>query len=172
VPSNRTSANERVEQLQRWLATLRIGLGWVFFWPFLDKTFGLGFATSPSNAWIRGGSPTNGFLSFATRGPLADLFQAIAGHPLVDALFMIGLLAIGLALMLGIGMRLAVYGGSLMLFLMWLAVLPPENNPVLDDHIVYILALFSCLAGSAGRTWGLGDWWVQTEIVRRYPILR
>jgi thiosulfate dehydrogenase [quinone] large subunit len=29
--------------------------------------------------------------------------------------------------------------GFLMVVLMYLAVLPPENNPVLDDHIIYAL---------------------------------
>ncbi len=27
------------------------------------------------------------------------------------------------------------------MMLMWLAVLPPENNPVVDEHIVYALVL-------------------------------
>ncbi|MEA3166363.1 MAG: thiosulfate dehydrogenase (quinone) large subunit, partial [Thermoplasmata archaeon] len=38
-------------------ALLRIALGWIFFWPFLDKTFGLGFRTPHDGAWIRGGHP-------------------------------------------------------------------------------------------------------------------
>ena len=31
-------------------ATLRIVMGWIFLWPFLDKTFGLGFATPADRA--------------------------------------------------------------------------------------------------------------------------
>src|SRR5688572_9064984 len=40
------------------LAGVRLALGWVFLWAFLDKAFGLGFATSAARAWIDGGSPT------------------------------------------------------------------------------------------------------------------
>ena len=29
----------------RVLALARIGMAWSFLWPFLDKTFGLGYAT-------------------------------------------------------------------------------------------------------------------------------
>ena len=84
------------------LAALRISLGWTFLWAFLDKLLGLGLSTAPENAWIAGGSPTYGFLTHATAGPLARLYQSIAGHPLVDALFMFGLAGLGVALMLGV----------------------------------------------------------------------
>jgi hypothetical protein len=48
---------------QYFLAAARIALGWTFLWAFTDKLLGLGFATEPQNAWIRGGSPTFGFLT-------------------------------------------------------------------------------------------------------------
>src|SRR3712207_7355187 len=47
------------------LAGLRLALGWIFLWAFVDKLFGLGFATKAENAWIDGGSPTQGFLGNA-----------------------------------------------------------------------------------------------------------
>src|SRR3954453_9735239 len=99
-------------------ATIRLSLGWTFLWAFLDKTFALGHETGvdPATgatdyfgpaAWIHGGSPTKGFLGFATEGPLAGFYQNLAGNPVVDWMFMLGLLGIGLALMLGVGMRIA-----------------------------------------------------------------
>ena len=57
----------RVRALVR--AITRISLGWVFLWAFLDKAFGLGRATPAENAWLDGGSPTNGFLANAPTGP-------------------------------------------------------------------------------------------------------
>ena len=61
---------------------LRLLLGWSFLWAFLDKMFGLGFATCRASdsssidyacdaAMIQGGSPTYGFLTFATEGSTA-----------------------------------------------------------------------------------------------------
>lgn len=64
----RVQDDRRLTQMHVW-AVLRISLGWIFLWAFLDKTFGLGAATESDNAWVDGGSPTEGYLSFATRGP-------------------------------------------------------------------------------------------------------
>lgn len=150
---------------------LRICLGWIFLWAFFDKVFGLGFTTAPDKAWIVGGSPTQGFLSFATKGPFADMFQSLAGSSLVDWLFMLGLLAIGVSLVLGIMMRLAVVGGVLMLMLMYVAVIPPEHNPIIDDHIIYSLILLSMWFIPVGEWIGLGKRWKNSSFVRKYKLL-
>lgn len=154
------------------LGLLRIGLGWIFLWSFLDKTFGLGFATTTDKSWLNGGSPTVGFLKFGTYGPFAEIFQSIAGNPIVDWLFMLGLLGVGLALILGIGIKIASYAGSLIMLFIWLSMLPPKQNPFLDEHIIYILALFTLSAVNAGQYLGLGKWWASTSLVKRYPILK
>lgn len=149
----------------------RLSLGWIFLWAFFDKLWGLGFNTAPDKAWIVGGSPTMGFLSFATTGPFAELFKSMAGNVFIDILFMGGLLLLGVALILGIGMRLAGYGGAIMMLLMYLAVLPKEHNPFLDEHIVYAALLILLAEYKTGRIFGLGTWWSKTKLVKKYPIL-
>ena len=131
-------------------AGLRLALGWVFLWAFLDKMFGLGHETPAKNAWINGGSPTKGFLGNAVEGPFAGFYQNLAGAAWADTLFMVGLLGIGVALMLGIGIRVAAVAGGLLLVLMWTAVLPPANNPFMDDHLIYA-GLLAGLALPIGR---------------------
>jgi thiosulfate dehydrogenase [quinone] large subunit len=131
----------KYSKYELFLGLARIGLGWIFFWAFIDKVFGLGFTTASEAAWINGGSPTTGFLKFGTHGPFAEIFQSMAGSGLVDALFMVGLLLIGICLMLGVAVRFASYAGALLLLLMWLALLPPEHNPVIDEHVIYALIL-------------------------------
>ena len=152
-------------------ALLRLSLGWIFLWSFLDKMFGLGFDTAPEKSWVLGTSPTFGFLKFATHGPFANVFQSLAGNAVIDGLFMLGLLLIGLALLLGIGIRIASSSGALLLSLMWLAALPPLHNPFLDEHIIYILVLISLSFTKAGHWLGLGTWWSATALVKRYPFL-
>jgi thiosulfate dehydrogenase [quinone] large subunit len=154
------------------LAGLRISLGWIFLWAFLDKLFGLGFSTKAESAWIDGGSPTKGFLGNAVSGPFADTYKSFAGAPWADWLFMIGLVAIGTALILGIGMRLAAAAGGLLLVLMFTAVLPPENNPIMDDHLVYAGVLAVLALTAAGNTLGLGKQWTKLPIVQRLPWLK
>ena len=76
----------------RFWGVLRLCVGWVFLWAFLDKLLALGFATGRDAetgvvdrfgdaAWINGGSPTDGFLQFGlnTRAPFTDLYSGLAG---------------------------------------------------------------------------------------------
>ncbi|MFI6241590.1 hypothetical protein ACIBEF_17105 [Micromonospora sp. NPDC050795] len=154
------------------LAGTRLALGWIFLWAFIDKVFGLGMATESKNAWINGGSPTKGFLTFGVTGPFKDFYTGIGGAAWADWLFMIGLAGIGVALLLGIGMRVAAVAGGLLLVMMWTAVLPPENNPVMDDHLIYAAVLAVLALVNAGHTWGLGRVWATLPIVQRTPWLR
>ena len=150
---------------------MRLCLGWVFLWPFFDKLFGLGFAVQPENAWINGGSPTAGFLTYGTKGPLAEVFQSLAGLPFVDWLFMIGLLLIGLSLILGIGIRIASYSGALLLVLMWFAAMLPEHNPFLDDHIIYAIILVYLAVGIKKAPRSGAKWWQKLSFVKKNPWL-
>ena len=151
---------------------LRISLGWVFFWAFIDKLFGLGFTTAPDKAWLAGGSPTFGFLKFATKGPMAEFYQSLAGNGVVDWLFMMGLLGVGTALLLGVLVRLAAVSGIAMMLLMYTAVLPPEHNPVVDDHIVYALLLATFIYLPVGNKLGFGEKWSRLSLVRKRPWLK
>ena len=96
------------------LAGIRLALGFVFLWAFLDKAFGLGHDTTSAKAWIHGGSPTKGFLGSAAKGPFDGFYHSLAGTGFADVMFMAALLAIGVALMLGIGMRLAAGAGAVL----------------------------------------------------------
>ena len=55
---------------------------------------------------------------------------------------------------------------------MWTAVLPPENNPFMDDHLIYAILLVGLALVKAGDTLGLGRWWSETRLVKRFPILK
>ena len=170
--------------LNRSLGALRIAYGITFLWAFLDKTFALGFHTGYDQegnldrfgdaAWINGGSPTEGFLSFAIPegNPFKETFNGMAGSPVVDWLFMLGLLGIGVALLGGVAMRLGTAAGALMYAFMYAASLPLENNPVVDDHLIGILVMGVLVFGAAGNTWGFGRQWSRSALARRTPILR
>lgn len=167
----------------RFWGALRMALGGVFFWAFLDKLFGLGFATGRledgsiqffgPDAWINGGSPTAGYLEFGTKGPFAGFFQGLAGAAWVDWAFMLSLAAIGFGLIFGIGTRLAAIGGIIWLALMYISgYIWPENNPFIDQHVVYAIALAGIAYVGAGRYLGFGRWWESTALVKRFPVLK
>ena len=160
------------------LAVLRVSMGFVFLWAFLDKTFGLHYATPSAKAWINGGSPTKGFLTSVEVGPFQSLFHSIAGTWWANGLFMLGLLAIGVALIAGVAMRIAAISGVVMLAMMWLAEVPfaqftsageptGSPNPVADSHFIYAVELIVLALTYAGTTWGLGRTWARLPFVNR-----
>lgn len=164
-------------------ASLRLLTGFVFLWAFLDKTFGFGYATPSGKGWIDGGSPTQGFLSGVSAGPMESTFHDWAGAAWADGLFMAGLLGIGLALTAGIALRLAAVAGTAMMALMWIAEWPPaqhlsdgspsmSTNPVVEYHVIYAAVLIVLAAVSAGDTLGVGRLWAKLPFVRRTGWLR
>lgn len=154
------------------LALLRIAFGLTFLWAFVDKLFGFGYATKSADSWLNGGSPTEGFLKFGAKGPFKGFYNSLAGDTWVNVVFMMALLAIGLALTLGIGMRLAAIGGAIMYMMMWSVALLPENNPVIDDHILGAISVVVLALTMAGNTWGFGHLWSNTPLAKKYPVLK
>jgi thiosulfate dehydrogenase [quinone] large subunit len=167
----------------RVLAIARIAVGFIFLWAFLDKTFGLGYSTTAAKAWIHGGSPTSGFLGHVEVGPFRTFFASLAGSSVVDVLFMLGMLGVGLALILGVGLRVAAVAATVILLSMWAAEWPlakltfdgqPSGsvNPIVDYHLVYALVAIVAAWSAAGRVWGLGKVWETTSLVKRLPWLK
>lgn len=164
------------------IAALRVGTGFAFFWAFLDKTFGLHYSTPSARAWIHGGSPTKGFLSSVDVGPFQSMFHAWAGKQWADWLFMLGLAGVGLALLLGVGLRIAAVAGTVLVALMWFAVFPPAQytssgaptgsvNPFVDEHVMDALALIAVAAFGTASRLGFGAAWARLPFVERHRAL-
>jgi thiosulfate dehydrogenase [quinone] large subunit len=166
----------------RIVAVLRITMGLLFGWAFLDKLIGLGYATGSAGAWVSGGSPTKGFLGGLKHGPFQTMFTGWAGDGWANWLFMLGLLGVSVALLLGVGLRAAAVSGTLMMLLMWVAEWPLDRhtmtgeltrstNPIIDYHVVYAVVLIALAALYAGNTWGFGRRWARLDLVARNPWL-
>ncbi|MFX1505078.1 MAG: DoxX family protein [Promethearchaeota archaeon] len=166
------------------LGVLRIAMGFVFLWPFLDKMFGLGFATTPENSWLAGSSPTQGFLNFYgvnQNSPFAFLFSDILGnaYQLVDIAYMAMLLFAGIALISGVFIRLSSISTIIFLASVYLSawiIAPAQGtavyNPLIDEHIIYILVLLLFIFVPVGNYLGLGERWSRLSLVEKYPILK
>jgi thiosulfate dehydrogenase [quinone] large subunit len=161
------------------LAVLRVATGFIFLWAFLDKLFGLGYSTTSAKAWIHGGSPTGGFLKSVAVGPFQSTFHTMAGTWWANWLFMLGLLGIGVALILGIAVRIAAICGVLLVAGMWLATYPlarftsagtatASTNPLVDEHVMDALVLIVLALTYAGTTWGFGRIWARLPFVTRH----
>ena len=148
----------------------------------LDKTFGWHYTTLPAGAWIHGGSPTKGFLASVNAGPFTSIAHSWAGQGWADWMFMLALAGIGLALILGVGLRIAAVAGVLLVAMMWAAVWPlaqhatggaltSSTNPLMDEHAMDALALIVIGVGGTASRMGLGALWARLPFVQRHQAL-
>jgi thiosulfate dehydrogenase [quinone] large subunit len=173
------------------LSIARIGIGFVFFWAFLDKLLALGFHTGKDDktgvvdyfgpaAWINGGHITEGYLKSASggfggepTGVYGEMFKgwgtwSIGAFRPLDWLFMLGLAGVGIALMAGIGTKLGAWSGVGLLLLMYIAHFDNTNNPIIDEHIVYAFSAVGIVFVELQRqAVGLGSWWRKLPIVQK-----
>ena len=166
------------------LSVTRISIGFYFLWAFLDKLLGLGYSVCRTTAedgsfsidafcekaWVNGGAVTEGYLVYGgnVNSPFHDFFVNLGGERWTDWFFMLGLLGVGLALMLGIGTKVGAYSAGLMLFFMYLTQMPTVTNPVLDDHLIYILAVFGIVwVELKYQAIGLGKIWRKIPLVQK-----
>jgi len=85
---------------------------------------------------------------------------------------MLGLLAIGSAFALGIGMRVAAASGALLYVMMWSVALPPQTNPFPDEHLISAAVMVGLALVGAGLTPGdSAASWETPPLVRRLPRL-
>jgi len=176
---------------------LRLAMGWIFLWSFLDRFFGLGFSTcritarvaeDPSqvggidylcdDSFMQGGSAVYNFLTFnAARSHTGDWFSWMAPADAAtqnvwDLIFMLALLGAGVALLLGVLVRVAAIGAAILLVFIHLAALVwPAGNPFLTYQLVYAIVLVGIAVADAGRFLGVGRWWTSLPVVERAPLL-
>ncbi len=132
---------------KKYIVLLRVTLGWLFLYSGYSKIASGTFSAA-------------GLLKGAKTFPELYAWFASSGNiEWVNLLNEYGQLLIGIALILGVGVRVASYAGALMMLLYYFPSLDfpkaGERNFIVDDHIIYI-AIFLVLASvRAGRTLGL-----------------
>ena len=101
----------------------------------------------------------------AVAGPVVMLVELVGG-----VLFMLGLLGVGLAFMLGIGTRVAAVSAAAMYTLMYLAAFPMSTNPLYDTHLLLAVAVLAMAGLAAGDHIGLGRQWSRLVKGNRFLI--
>jgi len=166
----------------RGLAILRIVLGIGFLWAGVEKWLNL---AGDTQAWS-----ALGFLKFGTAGtvpnmvghaqdmvhnPTQGVWLALADNPallsLVNFLVVFGEIGIGVALILGIGTRLAGTLGALMMFLFWVAAWDFEFGLVNQQLIYGVLAAVVAYT-SAGKAAGVDARLEESGAIARSPLLK
>ena len=129
------------------LFLLRVALGWLMFYAGITKVL------NPD--WSAGG-----FLAGAETFP--ELFAWFAQPdvlPVINVINEWGLLLLGVSLLFGIFVRLSSVLGAVLMLLYYLPglsfPLAGGHSYIVDEHIIYALALLFFAAVRAGRVWGL-----------------
>lgn len=141
------------------IALLRISIGWYFFWAGFTKALDPGWSAA---TFLGKADMLRGFY---------ELFASPAILPLVNILNSWGLLLIGVALMLGISVRLASTCGALLMVLYYF---PHANTHsyIVDEHIIYFFALAVLTHLDAGRIYGMKEWCTELDIVKKSVFLQ
>ncbi len=143
------------------VVTLRIVLGWVFFYSGITKVL------NPS--WTAAGYLKH---AVSASNPFAGVWMAMAGMPFVDILVQWGLTLTGLGLILGALVRWNAFWAGVTMVMFWASSLPLEHGLLVDQHIVYVVLLFALGVVGAGRIAGFDGIFERTAIVRNNPWLR
>lgn len=146
-----------------YLFLLRITMGWMFFYAGITKVLD---PTWSASGYLRSAKSFVGLYEwFASPGIL----------PIVNFINEWGLTLLGISLIFGIGVRLSSILGAVLMLLYYLALdfpYPNTHSLIIDEHIIYAVALLFLASLRAGRTWGLENWCSNLPICSRYPKLR
>ena len=104
------------------------------------------------------------------RGPIGQIFLNFWGNYFVIQLLIWSAVLIGLALVFGVAVRLASYGGMLIMLMMYLAVIPP-SSVIVNQQLMYILVLGFLAVGEAGKVAGF-DKFLAPPLEDKYPMLK
>ena len=143
---------------------LRISLGWLMLYAGVTKIIDPAWSAA---GYLRGAKTFPGFYDWLIQPSLL---------PTVNFINEWGLTLLGASLILGVFVRLSSVLGALLMILYYLPVLDfPYPNPhsyIVDEHIIYALALLYLAAVRAGRVWGLEGWCSRLPICSRFPAYR
>lgn len=127
---------------------LRISAGWLFFYAGITKV------TNPD--WSAAGYLSNakmfaGFYNWLLEPGIL---------PIINFTNEWGLTLLGISLMLGIGVRWSSTLGAILMLLYYFPILdgayPNPHSYIVDEHIIYALALMVLAYFHAGSAWGVG----------------
>ena len=129
---------------------LRLGLGFLFFWAGWTKVINPKWSAA---GYLAGAKTFKGLFAF---------FAGPGVLPVTNFLNEWGLTLVGVALILGISVRLASFFGIVLMALYYLPIFPPAHGWI-DEHIIYSLILLMFIATGAGERYSLGKWF-QTRL--------
>lgn len=138
------------------MLALRLAMGGMWLYAGLEKVF------------TSGGWNATGYLQNVTTGPFAATFAAWSG-PVVNNLVIWGEVLIGIALILGIGVRWAAFWGAVMALFFYLSQLPPEHGWI-SELVIYVLLFITLMTSRVGMVLGVDTYLARYQ--KKHPVLK
>ncbi len=138
---------------------LRLTLGWMFFYAGITKVMDSNWS---SVGYLKGAKNFQWFYGWLSSPSII---------PVVDFINEWGLTLLGISLILGVSIKLSSRLGALLMLLYYLPILdfpyPNAHAFIVDEHIIYIAALFLLSSINAGESLSLQNW-----LSNKIPSLR
>ena len=138
---------------------LRLTLGWMFFYAGITKVLNPEWSSA---GYLKGAKGFQWFYGWLSSPSIL---------PIVDFINEWGLTLLGISLMLGVSIKLSSRLGALLMLLYYLPILdfpyPNTHAFIVDEHIIYIAALFLLSSINAGESLSLQNW-----LSNKIPSLR
>jgi len=146
------------------LFLLRVSLGWMFFYAGITKILNPEWSAV---GYLKGAKTFAGFYQFLTQPGIL---------PITNFVNEWGLTLLGISLIFGVFVRLSSILGAALMLLYYFPILdfpyPNAHSFIIDEHIIYALALILLAAWRAGRTYGLENWCANLPVCSKFPKLR
>lgn len=128
------------------LFIMRVALGWFYLYAGITKVINPNWDAS---FYLKGAKIGAGFYS---------MLLSPGVLPIVNFVNAWGLTLLGVSLIIGLLVRYSAPLGMVLMALYYIPlgiIHPDAHSMVVDDHIIYITALFVLFSTHAGRYWGL-----------------
>lgn len=142
---------------------LRVSIGVMFFYAGITKVLDPAWS---AEVYLKGAKAFSWLYGWLASGNVL---------PVVNFVNEWGLTLLGVALIVGVFVRLSSKLGAVLMLLYYLPLGFPYPNAhafIVDEHIVYIFALLVLANFRAGRVWGLENWCSALPICEKFPRLR
>ncbi len=142
----------------------RIALGLLFFYAGITKVLNPSWSAA---GYLKGAKTFTEFYDWLLTPTIL---------PAINFINEWGLTLLGISLILGIFVRFSSVLGAILMLLYYFPILDfpyvGEHSYIVDEHIIYALALLYFAAVRAGRVWGLESWCSRLPICSRIPGYR
>ena len=146
-----------------WIALLRAVVGWWFFHAGVTKLIESGLQFTSGPAYLRGMSDT-------VLGPLA-VWMGTAIPGVIEAIVPLAETLIGLALLVGVFVRLAAFSGAVFMTFFWVGN-AAFGHGVVNGDLMGLLLFVTLMVLGAGRYYGLDGVVERLAPVENHPRLR